>query len=59
LRWWRERTELVFSAQIASAEPITILEDPDAEASRPQLEGSSLTFDLGPFAVSSFRVRFA
>lgn len=55
----QDRTELVFCAPIATAQAVTILEEPDGEAASLQVGGRSLLFELGPFGVRSFRVRLA
>jgi alpha-mannosidase len=55
----RDRTELVFCSPIAAAQAVTILEEPDGGAATLQIDGSRLTFELGPFGVRSFRVRLA
>ncbi len=53
----RERTELTFATSISRALPVTILEDPEAGVTDLHVSGGSLSFDLTPFAVRSFRVR--
>ena len=52
-----DRTELVFCAPVAAAQAVTILEELDGAAAAPRVDGSRLTFELGPFGVRSFRVR--
>ena len=55
----RERTTLTFATTIEAAESVNILEDVEDGTARPHCEGNSLTFDLGPFSVRSFRVHLA
>jgi len=49
---------LQFGRSPASAESVTILEEPDPEAAPLTVAGEKLHFDLLPFQVRSFRVRF-
>jgi alpha-mannosidase len=51
----RGRVTLAFAHPIASAQPVTILEEPDT-ATDLQITDDTLRFDLQPFQVRSFRV---
>jgi alpha-mannosidase len=53
----RGTVRLTLAHAPASAESVTILEQPDAEAGPITLAGDTLSFDLLPFQVRSFRLR--